>query len=253
MTDLVLHMFPSSHYNEKARWALDWKALPHRRMPYLPGPHAPQIKRLSGQSQVPVLEMDGRVIPGSARMVDELERAHPERALYPPDPAVRERALEVQRRFDDEVGPAVRTAVFSVMIDELDYLCATFARKQPLVKRTGYRALLPVVKPLIAKANGLDPDNVARALARVAQALDETARMVEATGQVVGERFSVADLTVAALLAPLAELEHPDMARPPSVPERMAAFYTGYATHPAIAWVRAQYARHRPASCEASS
>jgi len=136
-----------------------------------------------------------------------------------------------------------------VMVDELDYLCAVFARRQPLAKRAGFRMLLPIVKPLIAKANGLDPDNVARALARVQQALDETARMTAATGQVVGDRFGVADLTVAALLAPLAELTHPDMARPPSVPERMAAFYARFAAHPAIAWVRAQYATHRPAPC----
>jgi len=246
--DLVLHMFPSSHYNEKARWALDWKGLPHRRVPYLPGPHLPQIKRLSGQAQVPVLVMRGQVIAGSARIVDELERAHPERPLYPSDPAARERALEIQRRFDDEVGPAVRTAVFSVMIDELDYFCAVFARRQPLVKRTAYRALLPLVKPLIAKGGGVEPANVARALARTGQALDETARLVERSAQIVGDAFCVAELTVAALLAPLAELTHPDMARPPSVPERMAVFYAGYAGHPAIAWVRGQYAQHRPAS-----
>ena len=76
-SDLVLHMFPASHYNEKARWALDWKGLPHRRVPYLPGPHAPQIQRLTGQTATPVLVTNGRAIAGSAQIIDALESAYP--------------------------------------------------------------------------------------------------------------------------------------------------------------------------------
>ena len=249
-SDLVLHMFPASHYNEKARWALDWKALPHTRIPYLPGPHMLAIKRLSGQAQTPVLVMKGRAIAGSARIIDELERAHPQRPLYPEDAAARERALEVQRRFDDEVGPAVRTVVFSGLVHELGYMCEVFTKGQPALKRTLYRATLPLVKPLIAQANGVNPPNVARAEARTQQALEDAARLIGPSGQIVGEAFSVADLTVAALLAPLAKLAHPDMARPAQVPPRMAELYARYEKHPAIQWVCEQYAKHRPAPRE---
>ena len=248
--DLVLHMFPASHYNEKARWALDWKALPHTRIPYLPGPHLLAIKRLSGQAQTPVLVMQGRAIAGSARIIDELERAHPQRPLYPQDAALRERALEVQRRFDDEVGPAVRTVVFSGLVHELGYMCEVFTKGQPALKRTLYRATLPLVKPLIAQANGVNPPNVARAEARTQQALEEAARLIGPSGQIVGEAFSVADLTVAALLAPLTKLAHPDMARPALVPPRMAELYARYEKHAAIQWVCEQYAKHRPAPRE---
>jgi glutathione S-transferase len=44
---LELHQFPSSHFNEKARWALDYKGLEHSRLNYLPGPHMRPIKKLS--------------------------------------------------------------------------------------------------------------------------------------------------------------------------------------------------------------
>lgn len=37
---ITLHPFPASHYNEKARWALDLKAVPHDRVSLLPGPPA---------------------------------------------------------------------------------------------------------------------------------------------------------------------------------------------------------------------
>jgi glutathione S-transferase len=249
-TDLVLHMFPASHFNEKARWALDWKGLPHARVAYLPGLHGRPIRRLSGQSQTPVLVMRGRAIPGSARILDELERAFPQRALYPEDPAGRERALAIQRRFDAEVGPATRTAVFSVLIHEPDHLCATFARRQPVRRRMLYRALLPLARPMIAKGNGVNPAGVEQALARVRQALDDTVRAVGPSGQLVGDRFSVADLAAAALLTPLLPLDHPDVAPPEPLPDRVSAFYARFEAHPAIQWVREQYAKHRPPPCD---
>ena len=61
---LELHQFPFSHYNEKARWALDWKGVPHVRRSYLPGPHMLPVYRLSGQRSVPVLRAGTEVIPG---------------------------------------------------------------------------------------------------------------------------------------------------------------------------------------------
>ncbi len=243
---LVLHMFQASHYNEKARWALDWKGLVHERRAYLPGPHIPAIRRLSGQTATPVLEIDGRVVAGSARIVAELERVWPEPALLPEEPAQRERALALEREVDDEVGPAVRTVIFAAMLDEPDFLCAVFARSQPGWKRAVYRALLPLAKPMIAKANGVVPGNVERATARTERALEDTARRVGAAGQLVGERFSVADLATAALLAPLADVDHPDMALPRPRPEPVARALARWERHPALQWVREQYAKHRP-------
>jgi hypothetical protein len=49
MDELTLHQFLYSHFNEKARWALDHKGIPHQRRAYLPGPHRPAMQRLSGQ------------------------------------------------------------------------------------------------------------------------------------------------------------------------------------------------------------
>ena len=48
-----------------------------------------EVERLSGQSLVPVLELDGRVLVDSTAIIEELERLHPEPPLYPADPARR--------------------------------------------------------------------------------------------------------------------------------------------------------------------
>jgi glutathione S-transferase len=245
----VLHQFPYSHYNEKARWGLDWKGVPHVREDYLPGPHAPRIKRLSGQSATPVLVLGGEVIAGSSRILDALERRFPERPLYPADPALRRRALEIQERFDREVGPATRTVLFSALIEEPAYLCRIFAGRRSLPVRLFYRAALPLAKDRIAAANGTkDPSEVARAFEVTREALDFVAKEVDASGQLVGGAFSVADLACASLLAVLADPPHPDMKRPRPIPERVEALLARFAAHPALQWVQEQYRLHRPDS-----
>jgi len=243
----ILHQFASSHFNEKARWALDWKGLEYERVTYLPGPHVPAIKKLSGQSSTPVLEWDGEIVAGSAAIVDHLERLQPEPSLYPADPAERAKALDVQRHFDAEVGPAVRAALFSVLLREGAYFSRVFTKGKGSLTSGFYRATVPLARKLISQSYGLDDAAKVEAdFARTQDALDRLAKEVRETGHVVGERFSVADLAAASLLAPLVRLEHPDMARPAPVPDAIARFEERWAAHPAIAWVRDVYARHRP-------
>lgn len=243
---IVLHQFEFSHFNDKARWALGFKGLDHRRESYLPGPHMAYMKKLSGQPQTPVLVVDGEVIPGSAAIIDRLERDHPAPALYPQDPAQREEALAVQAHFDEVVGPATRTVIFSKLVDEEDYLCAMFARAAPPLKRRLYRLTLPIAKPMIAKGNGtVDPANVRRCFELVDATLDEVAARTADTGYMVGSTFTVADLAAAALLAPVASPRHPDMARPEPVPASVASLVARYAEHPAVAWVNRMYTEHR--------
>ena len=102
---VTLHQFRYSHYNEKARWALTWKGIRHRRISYLPGPHALYLRRLSGQQQTPVLDWDGDIIAGSAAIVDVLEERVPERPLQPDDADLRAEVAAERRHFDDTVGP----------------------------------------------------------------------------------------------------------------------------------------------------
>jgi glutathione S-transferase len=76
----LLH-FRVSHHSEKARWALDFKRWPHRRRAMLPGFHLLPVRLVSGQNQLPVLKLDGRVIAGSDRILAELERLRPDPPL----------------------------------------------------------------------------------------------------------------------------------------------------------------------------
>ncbi len=250
----VLHQFTRSHFNEKARWALDWKGIPHRRVTHLPGPHMFAIRRMTGRTQVPVLVLgDGQtreVVGGSARILARLDEIQPSEALLPSGAEDRAQALALQTWLDDEVGPAVRTVVFSVLLEQPDFLCRIFAGHLPPLGRSLYRATFPLARKLMARANGAErPDQVATAFEVSERALDRIAGQIGGKGYLVGDRFGLADLAAAALLAPLANPQHPDMASPEPVPDAAQQLQARFAGHAAIAWVHEQYVRHRPPSC----
>jgi glutathione S-transferase len=243
----VLHQFRASHYNDKVRWALAHKGIAHRRVSYLPGPHRVPIARMTGQTSTPVLEIDGQVVAGSARIIDLLEQRFPQKSLYPWARTALDQALAIQERFDREVGPATRTVAFTAFVDDLGYVARLFGHGEHPLKLAFYRASLPFVKPLIARANGLvDPDHVQRAFDATARALDWIAAETESKAMLVGDTFSIADLTAAALMAPVVALEHPDMQPRAPVPATLSALHARWEGHPGVAWVRRQYAVHRP-------
>jgi glutathione S-transferase len=248
---LTLHQFAASHFNEKVRWALDYKGLPHKRETYLPGPHFPVIKKLSGgPSTTPLLQHDGGYASGSAAIIDWLEDQYPEPALLPADKALRATASALQTRFDAIVGPATRTLLFEILLSEPDYLCDTFSASKPWLKRLAFRASFPVAKGFIRKGNGVFPDKIAKSRLITQSALDEVATGVASTGYLVGNHFSVADLCAASLLAPLTNIRHPDMHRIEPMPASVKEFLAQWEDHAAIAWVHQMYARHRPSNSQ---
>ncbi len=105
-----LWQFTSSHFNEKARWALDFKRVPHIRHSLIPGFHVPVVKRMTGKTHVPVLKLNGTAISDSSRIIEALERAYPEpRALSrrPRGAPPRARTGRIFRRGTRAVYPAM--------------------------------------------------------------------------------------------------------------------------------------------------
>jgi glutathione S-transferase len=240
-----LYQFSVSHFNEKARWALDYKKVEHVRHSLLPGPHKVKIKRMTGQEQVPVLRDAGRIVAGSAEIIDHLERQNGAAALYPADPATRERALAIQRRFDDEVGPAIRLAMFHELLEDQAYFVRMFTWDQPWLARTGYRAMFPLVKVLMSKEMRLTAENAEKARAVTKDAFDFVARESAGSGYLAGDSFSVADLAAASLLAPGVEFERSPFRYPEPYSPVLRKWWARWGDHSGAEWVRTMFARHR--------
>ena len=248
----ILWQFTSSHFNEKARWALDFKRIPHIRNSLIPGFHIAVIKPLTGQTQVPVVKLNGTVICGSGAIIDALERAYPEPSLYPADEAERRRALELQTYFDEELGPYIRRWVFFMARDNPEFVREAFASHASAPTRLANRMMSPLIRPLMRRLMDITPESSEAAHRKMLEAMDRLEHELRPSGYLVGDRFTVADLTAAALLSPLARPPQfpyrPDLA----LPEPIAAVRNQLESRPAMQWTLQIYRQHRGASAEVS-
>ena len=96
MDTLLLWHIPLSHYNEKARWALDYKRIAHHRQ-VLGADYLIRAWRATGRGTLPILFLDGQAIGDSTHVIAALEERYPEPPLYPRDVAARARALDLLR------------------------------------------------------------------------------------------------------------------------------------------------------------
>src|SRR3954462_3568883 len=142
----VLWQLQISHYNEKVRWALDYKRIPHTRKSMLPGIHQLIVKRKAGVITSPVLELDGQGIGDSSAILQVIEERWPEPPLIPTTPLQRRRALRLEDYFDEELGPHIRRAVYYELLPYPDIVIPLFTDGASARSRALLRAGFPVLR-----------------------------------------------------------------------------------------------------------
>jgi glutathione S-transferase len=243
-TPLLWHI-PLSHYSEKVRWALDYKGIPHRRRVLGPD-YLIRVWRATGQGKLPVLWLDGRAIADSTRIIAALEQHYPEPALYPRDTAARQRALALEDDLDETLGPALRGAIMTPLFRHdpdtaLRVLTTGMGGK-------AYRTLRPLLRifPSFYRfRHSISESNLERDRANVAAALDRIEHERQGRAYLVGQAFTIADLTAAALLGAL--LQPPEIQYPLQVelPLYLKDYRTTLLQHPAAQWAAGIYRLHR--------
>ncbi|HEV3376251.1 MAG TPA: glutathione S-transferase family protein [Thermoleophilaceae bacterium] len=250
----VLWHLEISHYNEKVRWALDYKGVAHVRRAVTPALQELTARRLRAGRTVPVLKVNGRTIGDSTKIIEAIERRWPEPPLYPADPEERSRALALEDYFDEQCGHDLRRVLFGDNLAEPEkFLVMLYGADDP---RLG---LLKPVSPLfcrvVKRRFRIRPETVEESREKVRAAFDKLEADVGPSGYLVGESFTVADLTAASILAPIV--------MPPQFPyiklhpdERTAQsrrFRESLEDRPGFKWVEEMYARHRGTSAEVSA
>jgi glutathione S-transferase len=241
----VLWHLKVSNYNEKARWALDFKGVPHVRRAVDPGPHRAIARKLTGGTTFPVLVLDGEAIGDSTRIIEALERRHPEPPLYSADREARGRALELAAWFDTELGPAVRLLAVHHMLADPQLLLTTFAPDLSRGRKAVARALFPLVKRRVIADLGIDGLALHEAYRRIDEAGERFQQALRPSGYLLGDRFGVADLTLAALVAPVVAPEQFPYTQPQRGHALLDSPRTALAATGILEWTRRMYALHR--------
>lgn len=194
---------PLSHYCEKARWGLDRVALPYREEAHIPLAHRLWTKR-DEKGTVPVLVHGGRRFADSTDILVHADAVAGGGALYPREAALRQEVDTLEELFDTQLGPHVRRWVYAQVLPDAALLRSVWSVGVPRAEAGLLPVIVPLARRLVRMAYRITPESARRSLERVrgvfAQVDD---RLRDGRRFLVGERFSAADLTFAALAAPM--------------------------------------------------
>lgn len=247
-----LYQFPLSLYCEKTTWNLEAKGIAYTHVNLIPGPHMLTAWRLAGIRTLPVL-LDGNVAVGdSTDIALYLEKTYPSPSLLPTNPEQREAVLSLEQYFDD-IGDHVRRCVWSLAVDSPrvnEIFFHGYSTRHPVLERL----LRPVLRQMIRRTFDVRPARVTASWQHVMNALELVEQRTNGNAgcYLVGNAFTLADLTAAAMLAPLIGPEQspwPDRHVTDGNADQRALFRN----RPAGEWVLHMYQQHRQAVRQESS
>jgi glutathione S-transferase len=234
----ILVTIPISHFCEKARWALDRAGVAYEERAHLQVLHMVAARYTGGGTTVPVLKCeDGTVLTESAAILAFADqRAPADRRLYPADAAENWEVRELERDFDERLGPDGRRWMYDGMRGQRKLIKQYNATGVPAWERTAMPVALSAVTKYIDRHFDNNETTAAESLRAVRATFEKVARrLADGRRYLVGAHFTAADLTFSALAA--AVLMPPEygvpLPQPDELPPAMGAVAQELREHPA--------------------
>lgn len=200
MTARLVTIGPS-HYCEKARWALELAGVDYVEDKHPPLLHLPYVRRAGGRRYTPLLAVDGRVFGDSTDILAWIQDL-PTARWRPYDEGGEAAAIEDE--LDEVLGPHARRIAYGFILPDRALTEATLLIGASRVDRALFRVLRGAIVGAIRRSLRVDDAGVQRSRARVTGVFDRLAeRLADGRQWLVDDRFTAADLTLAALAAPL--------------------------------------------------
>jgi glutathione S-transferase len=244
--ELRLYTFAISHFSEKTRWMLDASGVAYREIVWTPSFHLLRARLKSGRgTTVPIIETRDEVVQDSTDILLWLERNRAPFPLLPSGAAERQAVLDIEDRFD-RVGKNVIRYAYATALETPKSVQQMWLLKANAVERVLLPALFPVIEPVFRRMFRVEPEAVARSRAVIAENvawLDE--RVADGRRYLAGDQLSAADITAAALLAPLAFPDEHPVYGDRDYRAVLEPAVRDWKDGKAFAWVRELYRRHR--------
>lgn len=206
---------PFSHYCEKARWALERVGVAYEEEGHLPMFHLLPARLAGGSRTVPIL-VDGKTVIADSTDIVAWADAKSPGALLPEDEVDRAAALQLEDDFDLALGPATRRWAYFHLLPRRD-LESTLLQGVPRWQRAALTLTRPLAMRFLTRGLKLDAAGAERSREKIDAVFERVSHLVsDGRRFLVGNRLSVADLTFAALSAPI--LMPPKFAAPLPTP-----------------------------------
>ena len=199
----ILITIPLSHYCEKARWALDRAALPYREAPHVPLLHRWATRR-NGGTGVPLLVQGDRRWTDSTDILVHADAFRGGGVLYPQDAALRREVDRLEELFDAQLGPNARRWAYEHLLPDARLLRSLWSREAPGIETLLLPLIIPIARRLIRSGYKVTPESAQRSLNKVRDVFGQVDRhLSDGRRFLVGDCFTAADLSFAALAAPV--------------------------------------------------
>jgi glutathione S-transferase len=194
-----LFQIPFSHNCVKVRRALDLKGLDYETVDINPAWRG-NVKRASGQTLVPVLVDGSHSTSGSSPILLELEKRYPDPPLLPADKQDRAECVLLMEWADATFMDLTRRmAYFRVLSGDADLGTMFFPGKPPRLQRTmGKGACL-----ILRQRFGISREQNRRDVERARQTARVATDRLGTAEYLVDGRLTLADVSLAAMAAPL--------------------------------------------------
>jgi len=203
--ELRLLSIPVSHYCEKARWALERARLEYTEIRHLQLLHYASTLWHARSLYAPVLLTPHGPITGSTnilRYADSYGSA--DAPLFPHDAESAQRVTEWEALFDRVVGVESRRWLYHAGFAELgsEGMLAIGAQGTPRWQAPLARVLMPLARRYLAVRLDITAARVESGLQALRQVFERVgSELSDGRSYLVGDRFSAADLSFAALAA----------------------------------------------------
>lgn len=243
--ETLLYQFQTSHFCEKARWALDHKGVQYRIKNLLPGLHRYTLRRIVKDTTLPVLSMGGKHIQGSNRIIDFLDQTIATKSLTPADPGLRAEAEHWETFATNQLGTPFAVFYYSHMLESPTLLRQRYTQNGPWYNSLYFAITFNRICQRIRQLYKVTPSSADQARATLEAALHKLEQHLKTRPYLVGEQFTRADLSVAALLSPIAMAGQQAKKNNNSYPAGITEFLAQHATSPVLQWVNRLYQNHR--------
>jgi glutathione S-transferase len=246
---IELVQFPFSHFCEKARWALDYKGLPFVERNLLPGLHLATVGKLARGTCLPILVDGDRIVQDSTAIITYLDQRVEAHALTPADAQPAREAMAWEETLDEEVGVTLRRWFYFHTLPDRQRTLRFLLQGAGALQRPLFRLMFPAIRPAMIKAMDIREPAARQAQERLEAVLARLDEALRDRAFLVGERFSRADLTACALLAPLVGIGRTEGEIETLFADPVRALRDRYKGRRVFDWVAQVYAgqRRRPA------
>ncbi|MCG8317120.1 MAG: glutathione S-transferase [Pseudomonadales bacterium] len=240
---VILYQFPISHFCDKVRFTLDYKNIDFETSNLLPGLHSRTTLKLSGQSSVPVIQHNDKVVHGSSAIITYLDEQFPDKPLTPKNPQLASEAKEWERYLDKEIGVNVRCVAYHTLLDHPKIVSKFFTKGGPFWGPVFIKFMFPKLQHGMRKLMKINEATAAKSLESLKIALDRLQEATQESEFLVGDQLSRADVTAASLLAPMFMSPKYGLDWPDNIPEPLKGIIDELT--PAMQWAANIYSTYR--------